>query len=97
MPISTTHSDVGALIGAGLCGVSYELLNWTKVGSVAASWIVSPVVSGTLAALIFVLVSYLTLDKNFSSSTRLMSLTLISAMSCSLSSYMVIGLVSSTT
>jgi PiT family inorganic phosphate transporter len=66
MPISTTHADVGALIGAGLAGVNSEDLNWMKVSSVAASWIVSPVVSGSLAALIFILISYTTLDNNFS-------------------------------
>lgn len=93
MPISTTHSDVGALIGAGLAGVYSNDLNWTKVSSVAASWIVSPAVSGTLAALTFILISYTTLDCEFSAKARLLNMTLISGFSCAMSSFMVIGLV----
>jgi inorganic phosphate transporter, PiT family len=94
MPISTTHSDVGALIGAGLAGVSSSALNWTKVTSVAASWVVSPLVSGILAAFIFVVICYLTLDSNFSGNSRLVNVTLLSGFSLASSSYMVIGLLS---
>ena len=66
MPISTTHSDVGALIGAGLAGTGHENLNWKKVGATAASWICSPAVSGGLSASLFIIVCYTTLDNKFS-------------------------------
>ena len=59
------------------------------------SWVLSPVVSGGLAASLFIIVCFLTLDgNNFSASRRLLNLTIISAISCGLSSFMVMGLIS---
>ena len=53
MPISTTHSIVGALMGFGLIAGGISSVNWGKVGSVAASWVLSPIVGCILAFLIF--------------------------------------------
>jgi len=51
-PVSTTHSIVGALIGFALVGIGPEAVKWEKVGSVVMSWIVSPVVGGTISFLL---------------------------------------------
>lgn len=51
-PVSTTHSIVGALIGFAIVGISPEAVKWGKVGSVVMSWIVSPVIGGTLSFLL---------------------------------------------
>jgi len=48
-PVSTTHSIIGALIGFAIVGIGPESVKWTKVGSVVISWVVSPVVGGTIA------------------------------------------------
>jgi len=53
MPISTTHSVVGALVGFGLIAGGTSSVIWEKVGSVVASWVLSPVVGCILAFLIF--------------------------------------------
>ncbi len=53
MPISTTHSIIGALMGFGLIAGGFSLVNWMKVGSVAASWLLSPVAGCILAFIIF--------------------------------------------
>ena len=53
MPISTTHSVIGALIGFGLIVGGVQTVHWGKVGSVAASWVLSPVFGCILAFLIF--------------------------------------------
>lgn len=53
MPISTTHSVIGALIGFGLIASGTQSVQWVKVGSVAASWILSPVFGCILAFFIF--------------------------------------------
>jgi len=53
MPISTTHSIVGALIGFGIVCGGVSCINWGKVGSVVASWVLSPVVGCILAFIIF--------------------------------------------
>ena len=51
-PVSTTHSIVGAIIGFALVGIGPESVKWGKVGSVVISWVVSPVVGGTIAFLL---------------------------------------------
>jgi len=56
MPISTTHSIIGALIGFGLIASGITCVKWGKVGSVAASWILSPLFGCIIAFLVFKLI-----------------------------------------
>jgi PiT family inorganic phosphate transporter len=49
-PVSTTHSIVGGVLGAGVAAGGWEVANWEKMGQIAASWIISPVVGGFVAA-----------------------------------------------
>ncbi len=51
-PVSTTHSIIGALIGFALVGIGPESVKWSKVGSVVISWVISPMVGGTIAFLL---------------------------------------------
>ncbi len=53
MPISTTHSIIGALIGFGIIAGGTSAVAWGKVGSVAASWMLSPVFGCILAFFVF--------------------------------------------
>ncbi|MEA2055337.1 MAG: inorganic phosphate transporter [Candidatus Thermoplasmatota archaeon] len=53
MPISTTHSIVGALVGFGLISGGVSSVMWGKVGFVIASWVLSPVAGCILAFLVF--------------------------------------------
>jgi PiT family inorganic phosphate transporter len=53
-PVSTTHSIIGALIGFAIVGISPDAVKWSKVGSVVMSWIVSPVVGGTISFLLVI-------------------------------------------
>ncbi|SCA57627.1 putative phosphate permease jhp_1384 [Candidatus Terasakiella magnetica] len=50
MPVSTTHSIVGGVLGAGVAAAGWDIANWTKVGQIAASWVISPVLGGVIAA-----------------------------------------------
>jgi PiT family inorganic phosphate transporter len=52
-PVSTTHSIVGAIVGFAAVGVSVDAVNWGKVGTIVASWLVSPIMAGTLSFLLF--------------------------------------------
>lgn len=52
-PVSTTHSIVGAIVGFAAIGIGFEVVKWGKVSSIVASWVVSPVISGTISFLIF--------------------------------------------
>jgi PiT family inorganic phosphate transporter len=49
-PVSTTHSIVGAVLGSGIAAAGWDLANWSTMGSIAASWVVSPVFGGIVAA-----------------------------------------------
>ena len=49
-PVSTTHSIVGGVLGAGIAAGGFEIANWSKMGAIAASWVISPVLGGIIAA-----------------------------------------------
>ncbi len=55
-PVSTTHSIVGGVLGAGVAAGGFDLANWGKLGQIAASWVVSPVMGGLIAALLLYLI-----------------------------------------
>ena len=55
-PVSTTHSIVGAIIGFGIVYGGMSVVHWDKVGTIAASWIISPLMSGTISFIIFQIV-----------------------------------------
>jgi PiT family inorganic phosphate transporter len=61
-PVSTTHSIVGAIVGFAAVGISVDAIHWAKVGSIVASWVVSPVIAGSISYWLFVSVKYLILD-----------------------------------
>ncbi len=61
-PVSTTHSIVGAIIGFAVVGISFDSVMWGQVGSIASSWVVSPVFSGVIALILFLSVQKLVLD-----------------------------------
>lgn len=48
-PVSTTHSIVGALVGFALVGIGPDAVNWSKIGTIIASWVISPAVGGTIS------------------------------------------------
>ena len=60
-PVSTTHSIVGAIVGFASVGVSVDAVSWGKVGTIVASWVVSPVIAGTISFLLFRSVQHLIL------------------------------------
>lgn len=53
-PVSTTHSIVGGVLGAGIAAAGWSIANWDKMGAIAASWIISPVIGGLIAALFLI-------------------------------------------
>lgn len=61
-PVSTTHSIVGAIIGFGAVGVGMDAVHWDEVGGIVGSWVVTPVLSGILAFLIFMSAQKLIFD-----------------------------------
>jgi len=55
-PVSTTHSIIGAIIGFGIVYGGMSAVHWDKVSTIAASWIISPLMSGTISFIVFQIV-----------------------------------------
>ena len=51
-PVSTTHSIIGAIVGFAMVGIGVDAVNWSKIGTIVISWVVSPMVGGTFSFLI---------------------------------------------
>ncbi|WP_417249357.1 inorganic phosphate transporter [Celeribacter sp.] len=49
-PVSTSHSGVGGVMGAGIAAAGFGAVNWVSMGQIAASWVISPVLGGVIAA-----------------------------------------------
>jgi len=72
MPISTTHAIIGALVGFGIVAGGISSINWACVGSVAASWVLSPIGGCILAFIVFrVIVRLIFAQKNPVRATRI--------------------------
>lgn len=50
-PVSTTHSVVGGVMGAGIAAAGIAAVSWSTMSAIAASWVISPVLGGLIAAM----------------------------------------------
>lgn len=55
-PVSTTHSVVGGVMGAGIAAAGFAAVNWPTMAAIAASWVISPVLGGVIAALFLAII-----------------------------------------
>jgi PiT family inorganic phosphate transporter len=58
-PVSTTHSIVGAIVGFAVVGVGIDSVHWDQMGTIVASWVISPVLAGIVSYVLFVSVQRL--------------------------------------
>jgi PiT family inorganic phosphate transporter len=63
-PVSTTHSVVGGVMGAGIAAAGFSAVNWPKMSQIAASWVISPLLGGVIAALFLWFIKSQVSDKN---------------------------------
>jgi PiT family inorganic phosphate transporter len=49
-PVSTTHSIVGGVMGAGIAAAGFNIVSWSTMAKIAASWVISPLLGGIIAA-----------------------------------------------
>ncbi len=61
-PVSTTHSIVGAIVGFAWVAIGFDAVHWDAVGEIAASWVISPVLAGSVAFLLILSVQKLIFD-----------------------------------
>lgn len=90
-PVSTTHSIVGGVLGAGIAAGGLEIANWDRVGAIAASWVISPVMGGLIAAAFLYLIkrSITYREDKIDAAARVVPL-LILLMSWSFSTYLLL-------
>ena len=62
-PVSTTHSIVGGVLGAGIAAGGWQVAHWEKVLTIAASWVISPVLGGSIAAFLLFAIMKLIIDQ----------------------------------
>ena len=62
-PVSTTHSIVGGVVGAGIAALGFEAIVWPTIGQIVASWVISPLTGGILAAVFLVVINITILNK----------------------------------
>jgi len=88
-PVSTTHSIVGGVLGAGIAAAGFDLVNWATVGKIAASWVISPVFGAVVAAslLYFIKVNVLNATDRISAAKKWVPL-LIALMAAAFAAYM---------
>ena len=61
-PVSTTHSIVGAVVGFAIAGIGIDAVKWSKIGQIVASWLVSPLLGGTIAFILMISIRRLILN-----------------------------------
>jgi len=61
-PVSTTHTIVGAIVGFASVGIGIDAVNWGKIGSIVASWLVSPLIGGAISLLLMISIRKLILN-----------------------------------
>ncbi len=88
-PVSTTHSIVGGVLGAGIAAGGWEVANWDKMGQIAASWVISPMIGGIIAAAFLYLIKHtITYKPDMLVAARRMVPILVGIMALAFSTYL---------
>lgn len=90
-PVSTTHSIVGGVMGAGIASAGFAIVNWGTMGKIAASWVISPVLGGVIAAsFLFFIKKKIMYQKDMVSAAKIFVPYLISLMTFVFSTYLIL-------
>lgn len=90
-PVSTTHSIVGGVLGAGIAAGGMDIANWPTMGKIAASWVISPVFGGFIAALfLYFIKTKITYQKDMKEAAKSIVPLLIMVMAWAFSTYLIL-------
>lgn len=90
-PVSTTHSIVGGVLGAGIAAGGMEIANWSTMGQIAASWVISPVLGGLIAAAFLYLIKRtITYQEDMSGAAKRMVPLFVSLMVWAFGTYLIV-------
>ena len=90
-PVSTTHSIVGGVLGAGIAAGGFGIANWGTMSQIAASWVISPVLGGAIAAgFLYLIKRTITYQENMKAAAQKMVPLLVALMAWAFSTYIVL-------
>lgn len=90
-PVSTTHSIVGGVMGAGIAAAGFAIVSWGTMGKIAASWVISPVLGGLIAAgFLYLIKSKIVFKKDMINSAKVVVPYLIAVMTWAFSTYLIL-------
>lgn len=90
-PVSTTHSIVGSVLGSGVAAAGMDIANWSTLGTIAASWVISPVLGGVVAAaLLYVIKRSITYRQDMAGAAGKVVPLLIALMTWTFSTYLLL-------
>ena len=90
-PVSTTHSIVGAVLGAGMAAAGPSIVDWAMMASIAASWIVSPLLGGVFsAAFLYLIKRSITYKPDMAAAARKMVPLLVALMAWTFGTYLIL-------
>jgi len=90
-PVSTTHSIVGGVMGAGIAAAGFGIVAWGTMAKIAASWVISPVLGGVIAAgFLYLIKTKIVYKKDMVSSAKVVVPYLIALMTWAFSTYLIL-------
>ncbi|MCK4674443.1 MAG: inorganic phosphate transporter [Gammaproteobacteria bacterium] len=90
-PVSTTHSIVGGVLGAGIAAGGWGIADWDKMGQIAASWVISPLIGGVIgAAFLYFIKRTITYKPDMLAAARRMVPLLVAIMTLAFSTYLIL-------
>jgi PiT family inorganic phosphate transporter len=90
-PVSTTHSIVGGVLGAGIAAGGVGIANWDKMGAIAASWVISPLMGGIIAAaFLYFIKRFITYKQDMLSAATKVVPILVALMAWTFSTYLIV-------
>lgn len=90
-PVSTTHSIVGGVMGAGIAAAGFAIVNWANMGKIVSSWVISPVLGGLIAAgVLYFIKRNIMFKDDMINSAKIFVPYLIALMSWAFSTYLIL-------
>ena len=90
-PVSTTHSIVGGVLGGGIAAGGFAIVSWGTMGKIAASWVISPVLGGVIAAIfLYVIKSQIVYKEDTLSAAKKIVPILVSLMAAAFITYLTV-------
>ena len=90
-PVSTTHSIVGGVLGAGIAAGGWSIADWNQMGMIASSWVISPLLGGLIAAVfLYTIKRTITYRRDVLSSANRMVPILVAVMAWAFATYLMV-------